>query len=176
MRRACPQLLVVFTLNYRQSRVGVFYASDQTQSRQAVSNQLEAETSGDSPRLLPTELRLQSEMARRSPHSHHCALCGSCNGEWNGRLKKCSACRRVTYCSRRCQRVHWSLHKMLCKQETMHLFWQHLACSTSPRLHNCAVVGLVLLIGALTSFLVCQLLLPAVGSHSRSQLSDWPRL
>ena len=41
-------------------------------------------------------------MARRSALAHHCALCGSDTGEWNGRLKKCSACHRVMYCSRRC--------------------------------------------------------------------------
>ncbi len=42
-----------------------------------------------------------ASMARHR-HVHMCALCGSDTGEWNGRLKKCSACRRVTYCSRRC--------------------------------------------------------------------------
>lgn len=41
----------------------------------------------------------------RHRHVHMCALCGSDTGEWNGRLKKCSACRRVTYCSRRCALV-----------------------------------------------------------------------
>lgn len=41
-------------------------------------------------------------LAAMARHRHMCALCGSDTGEWNGRLKKCSACRRVTYCSRRC--------------------------------------------------------------------------
>ncbi len=31
-------------------------------------------------------------------------------------MKHCTRCRRASYCSRRCQKLHWSVHKDLCTQ------------------------------------------------------------
>lgn len=42
-----------------------------------------------------------------------CAF-ASCVNEMN--LQKCAGCRRVSYCSRKCQLADWSNHKAACKQ------------------------------------------------------------
>ena len=41
-----------------------------------------------------------------------CAMCGALAGK----LKRCTACKSVSYCSRECQMAHWTEHKMVCKQ------------------------------------------------------------
>ena len=30
----------------------------------------------------------------------------------------CSACRDVHYCNRQCQKLHWKIHKVTCKQQS----------------------------------------------------------
>jgi hypothetical protein len=42
-----------------------------------------------------------------------CAMCG---GQGKPRLLVCSACKKVNYCSPDCQRVHWKVHKRVCKR------------------------------------------------------------
>ena len=39
----------------------------------------------------------------------------ACPGCPNGGRNKCSACKRVEYCSRACQKLHWAAHKTACK-------------------------------------------------------------
>ncbi|XP_060081894.1 ankyrin repeat and MYND domain-containing protein 2-like [Ylistrum balloti] len=39
-----------------------------------------------------------------------CCTCGELYAE-----KKCSACKMVRYCDARCQKLHWSTHKKMCK-------------------------------------------------------------
>ena len=51
-----------------------------------------------------------------------CAACGLANGLANGlakakvvKLRKCSKCDRVRYCSPECQAAHWATHKVSCR-------------------------------------------------------------
>ena len=41
-----------------------------------------------------------------------CAMCGVIAGK----LKRCTACKLVSYCSRECQTSHWTDHKLVCRQ------------------------------------------------------------
>jgi hypothetical protein len=43
-----------------------------------------------------------------------CEGCG-CKGSAEVRLKKCTACEKVVYCSRECQHADWRLHKVVCR-------------------------------------------------------------
>eukprot|EP00823_Brevimastigomonas_motovehiculus_P008204 TRINITY_DN7487_c0_g1_i1.p2 TRINITY_DN7487_c0_g1~~TRINITY_DN7487_c0_g1_i1.p2 ORF type:complete len:181 (+),score=35.24 TRINITY_DN7487_c0_g1_i1:88-630(+) len=46
-------------------------------------------------------------------------ICANCKkGPPTGtKLKVCSGCSEVAYCSRECQRAHWSEHKLVCKRK-----------------------------------------------------------
>uniref|UniRef100_A0A5S6QNN4 MYND-type domain-containing protein n=1 Tax=Trichuris muris TaxID=70415 RepID=A0A5S6QNN4_TRIMR len=41
------------------------------------------------------------------------SFCDAC-GDWRVPLKQCASCRNARYCSHRCQRLHWALHKRYC--------------------------------------------------------------
>lgn len=43
-----------------------------------------------------------------------CATCGATKAENGDGLLSCSRCRKVKYCSRQCQRIHWAIHKAEC--------------------------------------------------------------
>ena len=49
-----------------------------------------------------------------------CASCGT-GGDDDIKLKDCSACHLVRYCSVKCQRDHWSKHKKECKKRAAEL-------------------------------------------------------
>ena len=53
-----------------------------------------------------------------------CSNCGYHNykvvGEQHCAFRKCSGCRRVTYCNVECQHAHWSNHKAFCKANRAH--------------------------------------------------------
>ena len=40
--------------------------------------------------------------------------CGNCGTVFNPELKKCSTCKKVSYCNRYCQKSHWKEHKIDC--------------------------------------------------------------
>jgi hypothetical protein len=45
-----------------------------------------------------------------------CFGCGAAAAGGGARLKRCSGCKLVQYCSAGCQRAHWAAgHKALCK-------------------------------------------------------------
>ena len=44
-----------------------------------------------------------------------CAACGTTGDDDDRKLRMCSACRLVLYCSPTCQRSHWNAHKAACK-------------------------------------------------------------
>lgn len=47
------------------------------------------------------------------------AKCSGCGKEGNkNNLRGCSACKYVRYCNERCQRSHWSAHRVECKRIT----------------------------------------------------------
>jgi ankyrin repeat protein len=54
---------------------------------------------------LKATLRLPAEKRRR---------CEQCDKTTFAKLQKCSACRKVYYCNRECQLVHWLQHKPVC--------------------------------------------------------------
>ena len=41
--------------------------------------------------------------------------CSTCGKQQNAKMKKCGRCKRVSYCSVECQRVHWPQHKLSCE-------------------------------------------------------------
>jgi len=49
-----------------------------------------------------------------------CASCGTAGGD-EVTLKNCNACHLVRYCSVKCQREHWSQHKLACKKRSAEL-------------------------------------------------------
>ena len=49
-----------------------------------------------------------------------CASCGTTGGD-DIKLKKCTACHLVKYCSVKCQKDHWSKHKRECKKRAAEL-------------------------------------------------------
>jgi tetratricopeptide (TPR) repeat protein len=49
-----------------------------------------------------------------------CASCGTAGGD-DIKLKKCTACHLVRYCSVKCQRGHWPQHKKACKKRAAEL-------------------------------------------------------
>ena len=53
-----------------------------------------------------------------------CAFCGDFDSE---KLKKCSGCGNVAYCSIKCQRQHWPAHKNHCKA------WKVTTDPTNPK-------------------------------------------
>ena len=55
------------------------------------------------------------QMIRREKQGK-CAQCGS-TGAGSGELCRCSRCRQVFYCGRRCQKLHWASHKATCRKK-----------------------------------------------------------
>lgn len=41
-------------------------------------------------------------------------ICSHCRGHEN--LQRCARCRKVSYCSRECQRLHWRVHRHECER------------------------------------------------------------
>jgi hypothetical protein len=62
------------------------------------------------------DLRQEAE-EKRLGGVQHCAGCGAKESA-EKRLKKCTACALVRYCSRDCQKADWRFHKALCKAKT----------------------------------------------------------
>jgi len=53
---------------------------------------------------------------RHVNHVEHGTVCSYCSGKPTTRLSVCSACKRVKYCSRDCQSIHWKrIHRIVCK-------------------------------------------------------------
>ena len=60
---------------------------------------------------------LQYMQAERENAGMVCANCDVVAN--NTHLKKCAACKLVTYCSKECQKKHWPVHKTVCKSAPM---------------------------------------------------------
>jgi len=61
-----------------------------------------------------------------------CANCGK-GEEDSNKLKKCSACLSVRYCSAACQKAHRPQHKKACKKRAADLFDEKLFADPPPR-------------------------------------------
>ena len=46
-----------------------------------------------------------------------CGGCGLVRQEEDERLRRCTGCEQVAYCSRACQRAHWGQHKKFCRNQ-----------------------------------------------------------
>ncbi|EAU82305.1 hypothetical protein CC1G_08917 [Coprinopsis cinerea okayama7 len=55
------------------------------------------------------------ETVARSPDKHKCSVC---RGQGKPKLKACSACQRVRYCSTECQKKDWKAHKPKCQSKS----------------------------------------------------------
>lgn len=61
--------------------------------------------------------RRKANKAAASPSGSQCACClRFAHGNEEDKMKKCSRCRNVRYCSRECQKRHWNAHKANCKK------------------------------------------------------------
>ena len=56
--------------------------------------------------------------------------CASC-GKTSDTLKKCTGCRRVSYCDRNCQKAHRSVHKTACGSQSTLNMTKELSTQTS---------------------------------------------
>lgn len=67
---------------------------------------------------LPPQI-LQSVRDRMAERKHDDGACGGCGAQKGDRgveLLLCSKCMRRGYCSKKCQKEHWKLHKKVCKK------------------------------------------------------------
>ncbi len=57
--------------------------------------------------------KIRKYIDRRSnmPKYRKCALCM----QWT-ECRKCKGCRKKHYCSRKCQKLHWKIHRQMCIQ------------------------------------------------------------
>ena len=62
----------------------------------------------------PSDTHIDKELESSSQDMNKCARCY----QTSPTLKACSNCLSVKYCSKECQRKHWSEHKMVCKQQS----------------------------------------------------------
>ncbi|KAJ3755224.1 putative zf-MYND domain-containing protein [Lentinula raphanica] len=51
------------------------------------------------------------------------SYCTNCKERTSDRYMKCSKCKTVSYCSKRCQLDHWSVHEAMCKLHTPGETW-----------------------------------------------------
>ena len=58
---------------------------------------------------------MSSAVETESDAMQRCASCGTAEND-DIKLKKCTACHLVRYCSVKCQKEHWSQHKKECKK------------------------------------------------------------
>ena len=54
---------------------------------------------------------IQAALLAEAARNKRCAVCGA-----GGKLKTCSRCKDMSYCSASCQRVHWPEHRSSCHQ------------------------------------------------------------
>ena len=61
--------------------------------------------------------QLLTDHAKASQAEDGARVCQMC-GEKSEKMKKCSACKQVRYCSKDCQLEDWNGHKKSCKKAT----------------------------------------------------------
>ena len=66
--------------------------------------------------LLEAAARSRSAAAATAPPPCVCAACGSRSSRYDVAFMRCSRCKAVKYCSKRCQRTHWAVHKTSCAE------------------------------------------------------------
>ena len=71
-----------------------------------------------------------------------CANCGTGEEDEN-KLKACTACKLVRYCSRDCQKAHWPRHKKACKKRAAELRDQELL-KDHPESEECPICMIAL--------------------------------
>jgi hypothetical protein len=60
-------------------------------------------------------LEILTAMSSPEPSVCECVFCGERPETAAVRLSRCGKCKAVTYCSPGCQKLHWKLHKTMCK-------------------------------------------------------------
>ncbi|EAT78155.1 MYND-type zinc finger protein samB [Parastagonospora nodorum] len=55
------------------------------------------------------------ELREKQQNPHACATCGVIAGSGGEKLLMCAKCKDRKYCSVKCQKHHWSIHKKLCE-------------------------------------------------------------
>lgn len=64
--------------------------------------------------LVSAENLVKMQSSRPSARHEQCVNCGATAAVGGGRLKKCTRCHKVQYCSPRCQKKDWSKHRPEC--------------------------------------------------------------
>jgi hypothetical protein len=62
--------------------------------------------------FLPQQGQLSTDHIREQKKMSDLTACASCDA--TQKLRQCSRCKPVAYCSSACQRAHWRIHKPLC--------------------------------------------------------------
>lgn len=73
-----------------------------------ISGHLTSSNSNNNARLENVRSRLQRQLADKCSNPE-------CSQAEKGSLSECSACHQTRYCSKDCQKAHWSAHKESCK-------------------------------------------------------------
>ena len=60
-------------------------------------------------------VRMAPPKKLKSKKVKYCSFCGNSNSK----LSKCSGCKTVHYCGRRCQKNDWKMHKLVCSASSM---------------------------------------------------------
>ncbi|CAK8682837.1 ankyrin repeat and MYND domain-containing protein 2-like [Clavelina lepadiformis] len=68
-------------------------------------------TIGSNPTSFSCLLNMFNGMHSTAQRTNVCQACGS-----NDSPLRCGACKAVSYCSKRCQKMHWFVHKKFCKK------------------------------------------------------------
>ena len=56
-----------------------------------------------------------SETIRTRKDPKDIALCANCGKPSAEGLRQCAGCKKVRYCGKECQKIHWKQHKPMCK-------------------------------------------------------------
>ena len=59
--------------------------------------------------------KIRDSIDKATSSYRRCYTCYTCGKDEDCSLKKCSACKYVSYCSVECQRKDWKKHKSVCK-------------------------------------------------------------
>ncbi len=65
-----------------------------------------------------TKINISTFQSTNNNKQHKIPICGRCRipQRSNDKYKKCGKCKEVYYCSKRCQKEHWEIHKYECSK------------------------------------------------------------
>jgi len=64
--------------------------------------------------LIPLQKSLAEDSGKIFNSSSDANLCAQCGGSGQPKLLVCGRCKKIQYCSQKCQKAHWRQHKATC--------------------------------------------------------------